>query len=54
MGSESTGGFAMSDKDILFIITICRLLGKQVNVAAVLIQYQAAQETMRQHRSDPG
>jgi hypothetical protein len=50
----AAGGFAMSEKDILFIITICRLLEKPVNVAAVLAHYQAAQEIMRQHRSDPG
>jgi two-component SAPR family response regulator len=47
------GGVHMSDKDILFVLTICRILGKPVNVAAVLAHYQEAQELMKQHRLDP-
>ena len=43
----------MSERDILLVITICRLLGKEVTPAAVAIQYRFAQQLLRQYGTNP-
>jgi hypothetical protein len=42
------GGFSMSDRDLLLVITICRILGKDVGPAAVLAQYEFAKQLLLQ------
>ena len=43
----------MNERDMLLVITICRLLGKEVTPAAVAIQYRLAQQLIRQFGTTP-
>jgi hypothetical protein len=43
----------MSERDMLLVITICRLLGNEVNPAAVLVQYSFAQQLLQEYRKNP-
>lgn len=43
----------MSDRELLLVITICRLLGKDVTPAAVLTQYRFAQQLVETHQENP-
>ncbi len=44
----------MSEKEMLLVMTVCNLMGKPVNVAAVMSAYQSSKNVLRMFEEETG